>query len=68
MAAIFADEIFKHIFLNENVFILIQISLNFVPKVQHRFGIKVLSEPINQEPWPVKFYEFTNDIWPYVAV
>ena len=35
MAAIFADEIFKHIFLNENILILIQISLNFVPKIQH---------------------------------
>ena len=28
----FADDIFKYIFLNENVWILIKISLNFVPK------------------------------------
>ena len=27
----FADNIFKHIFLNENVQILIKMSLNFVP-------------------------------------
>ena len=33
MAAILADNIFKCIFLNENVRILIQISLKFVPKV-----------------------------------
>ena len=32
MAAIFADVIFKCIFLNENVWILIKISLNFVSK------------------------------------
>ena len=32
MAAIWADGIFKRIFLNENVSILIQISLKFVPK------------------------------------
>ena len=32
MAAILADDIFKHIFLNENVRIPIQISLAFVPK------------------------------------
>ena len=32
MAAILADDIFKHIFLNENVRIFIQISLKFVPK------------------------------------
>ena len=32
MAAILADDIFKRIFLNENVRILIQISLKFVPK------------------------------------
>ena len=31
MAAIFADRIFKYIFLNENVWILIKISLKFVP-------------------------------------
>ena len=34
MAAIFQDDIFKCIFLNENVFILIKISLKFVPKGQ----------------------------------
>ena len=33
MAAIFADNIFKGIFLNENLRILIQISLKFVPQV-----------------------------------
>ena len=32
MDAIFADVIFKCIFLNENVWILIEISLKFVPK------------------------------------
>ena len=32
MAAILADNIFKRIFLNENVRIFIQISLKFVPK------------------------------------
>ena len=32
MAAIFADDIFKGIFFNENVRIAIKISLNFVPK------------------------------------
>ena len=32
MAVILADNIFKCIFLNENVSILIQISLKFVPK------------------------------------
>ena len=31
MAAILADDIFKHIFLNENVWIAIQILLQFVP-------------------------------------
>ena len=31
MVAIFADDIFKCIFLNENVCILIKISLTFVP-------------------------------------
>ena len=32
MAAILADDIFKSIFMNENIRILIQISLKFVPK------------------------------------
>ena len=32
MAAIFADDIFKWIFLNENVWILIKISLKFISK------------------------------------
>ena len=32
MAAILADNIFKCIFLNEKVWILIKISLKFVPK------------------------------------
>ena len=31
MTAILADDIFKHIFFNENVRILIEISLKFVP-------------------------------------
>ena len=31
MAAYFPDDIFKYIFLNENVWILIKISLMFVP-------------------------------------
>ena len=34
MATIFPDDIFKCIFLNENVLILIKISLKFVPKGQ----------------------------------
>ena len=55
----FADDIFKCIFLNENIWILIKISLKFVPKspinnipalVQimawRRSGDKPLSEPI----------------------
>ena len=59
MAAILADDIFKRIFLNENVRISIQISLKFVPKgsidnkpalVQvmawRRIGDKPLSEPM----------------------
>ena len=32
MAAILADDIFKCIFMNEKVWILIEISLQFVPK------------------------------------
>ena len=32
MAATFADDIFKHSFMNENVKISIRISLKFVPK------------------------------------
>ena len=32
MAAILADDIFKCIFLNEKFFILIKISLKFVPR------------------------------------
>ena len=32
MAAILADNIFKHIFLNKNITISIKISLKFVPK------------------------------------
>ena len=31
MAATFTDEIFKHIFLNENIGISIKIALKFVP-------------------------------------
>ena len=55
----FADDIFKCIFLNENVWIPIKISLKFVPKVQinnipalvqilawRRTGDKPLSEPM----------------------
>ena len=55
----FADDIFKCIFLNENAWILIEISLKFVPKVQinniqalvqimawRRPGDKPLSEPM----------------------
>ena len=55
----FADNIFKHVFFNENVCILIKISLKFVPKgpinnipalVQimawRRSGVKPLSEPM----------------------
>ena len=32
MAAIVADDIFKHILLNENVGIFIQMSLKYIPK------------------------------------
>ena len=59
MAATFADDIFKRIFLNENIRILVQFSLKFVPKgsidkipalVQimawRRIGDKPLSEPM----------------------
>ena len=56
----FADNIFKCIFLNENAWISLKISLKFVPKVQinnipalvqimawRRSGDKPLSEPMN---------------------
>ena len=59
MAAIFADDIFKYIFLNENDRIPVQISLKFVPRspidkkpalVQvmawRRIGDKPLPEPV----------------------
>ena len=55
----FPEDIFKCIFLNENVWILIKISLKFVPKgpinnilalvqimARHRTGNKPLSEPV----------------------
>ena len=55
----FADDVFKHIFLNENVCILLKISLKFVPKdlinnisaldqimTWHWPGTKALSGPI----------------------
>ena len=55
----FADDIFKNVFLNENVLIWLQISLKFVPKVRinnipelvqvmawRRSGDKPLSEPM----------------------
>ena len=55
----FADDIFKYIFLNENVWIPIKVSLKFVPTVRinnitklvqimawHRLGDKPLSEPM----------------------
>ena len=59
MAVILADDIFKHIFLNESDKILIHISLNLVPRSQidnkpslvlvmawRRTGDKPLSEPM----------------------
>ena len=59
MAAILADDLFKYLFMNEKVCILIRISLKFVPKgpidnksmlVQvmawRRIGDKPLSEPM----------------------
>ena len=59
MAAILADDISKHIFLNEKLGILIEISLKFVPKgpidnnpafveimAWRRLGDKPLSEPM----------------------
>ena len=59
MAAVFGDNIFKCIFLNEEVGIFIQMSLKFVPKVPinhqsalvqkmawHWSGDKPLSEPM----------------------
>ena len=59
MAAIFADDIFKRIFLDKNVIISIQYSLKFVPKgpIDNKsalvlgnglrlFGAKPLPEPV----------------------
>ena len=59
MAAIMAGDIFKFIFLNEKIWILIKISLTFVPKIRiknnpalvqimawRRIGDKWLSEPM----------------------
>ena len=52
MAAILSDDIFKCIFLNEKVRILIQVSLKFVPKspidnmAWRQIGDKPLSEPM----------------------
>ena len=59
MAAILADDIFNRIFLNENVWISIKISLKFLPKAPivhkpalvqvmawHRTGDKPLPEPM----------------------
>ena len=46
----FADDIFKCIFLNENVWIPIKISLNFVPRV-----------PINNIPALVQIIIWNND-------
>ena len=59
MAAILADDIFRYIFVNENFCILIEISLNFVPKgpidnktalvymmAWRRIGNKALSKPM----------------------
>ena len=54
MASIFAEVIFKRIFVNEDVEIAIQISLEFVPQVMAlgRTGDKPLSEPM--------LYQFTD--------
>ena len=59
MAAILADDIFKWIFLNENIWILIKISFKIVPRspinniptlvqlmARHLIGDKPLSEPM----------------------
>ena len=52
MAAILADDIFRYIFVNENFCILIEISLNFVPKgpiymmAWRQIGNKALSKPM----------------------
>ena len=59
MAAILADDIFKCVFLNENIWISIKISLKFVPNVRisknpalaqimawRRIGDKPLSDPM----------------------
>ena len=64
MAAIFADDIFKCILLNENVWISIKVSLKFVAKVRinnipalvqimawRRTGDKPLSEPMMVILW-----------------
>ena len=37
MADAFADDIFKRIFLNENIRISIEISLKFVPRVSNDY-------------------------------
>ena len=50
MAASLADDVFKCIFLNENVWISLKISLKFAPKVRinnmHRIGDKPVSKPM----------------------
>ena len=59
MAAVFSDDIFKYIFLNEDVWISLKISLKFIPKVRinnipalvqmmawRRSGDMPLSEPM----------------------
>ena len=53
MATILADDIFKFIFLNETVQILIQISLKFVPKnkeLYRSFGLDIGLVPISDQP------------------
>ena len=66
MAAILADDIFKCIFLNENVRILIKISLKFVPKdpIDNKSAlVQVMAwRRIGDQPLPEPMLtQFTNE-------
>ena len=75
MAAIWADDIFKRIFLNEKVRIFIKISLKFVPKslidnnqalvlitAWRRIGDKPLSEPVLTRFTDAYMFVFMRDL------
>ena len=76
MAAIFPDDIFKCIFLNENASITIKMSLRFVPKgpinniptlvqmmVRRRPGDKQLSEPMMTSLLTHMWSLDLNELW-----